>query len=198
MVSTARTRAYIDAVDAEFWQGDAALTLPNQTFDEAHTLRIGGKTVRLLHPGRGHTDGDLVALFVEDRVVHTGDLFFNGRYPNIDLEAGGSVQAWSDTIDRILDLEFDLVIPGHGPVTDAAGLREFQRFMQELAAVGREAADSGRSLADTIAGATLDADAGYDVMAIPFVMRLDRDFVLRRAWEETRGSVERIQIPGGE
>jgi glyoxylase-like metal-dependent hydrolase (beta-lactamase superfamily II) len=198
VVSTARTRAYIDAVDAEFWQGDAALTLPNQTFDEAHTLRIGGKTVRLLHPGRGHTDGDLVALFVEDRVVHTGDLFFNGRYPNIDLEAGGSVQAWSDTIDRILDLEFDLVIPGHGPVTDAAGLREFQRFMQELAAVGREAADSGRSLADTIAGATLDADAGYDVMAIPFVMRLDRDFVLRRAWEETRGSVERIQIPGGE
>lgn len=198
VISTAKTRAYIDAVDAEFWQGEAAQTLPGQTFEDSHTLEVGGKTVRLLHPGPGHTDGDLVALFVEDRVLHTGDLFFNGRYPNIDLEAGGSVQEWSATIDRILALDFDHVIPGHGPVTDANGLRDFQRFMQQLAAVGEEAARTGRSLVDTQARATLDADAGYEVMAIPFVMRLDRDFVLRRAWEETTGSFERIQIPGGE
>jgi glyoxylase-like metal-dependent hydrolase (beta-lactamase superfamily II) len=48
-----------------------------------------------------------VALFVEDKVLHTGDLFFNGRYPNIDLEAGGSVREWVATIDRVLELDFD-------------------------------------------------------------------------------------------
>ena len=194
IISTDRTLAYLDAFDAEYWSGDAAGTLPNETFEQEHTLSIGGKTVRLLHLGRGHTDGDLVVHFVEDRTVHTGDLFFNGRYPNIDLEAGGSVREWSATIDRILELDFEHVIPGHGPVTDAAGLRAFQRFMVQLAEVGREAERSGRSLEETQANAVLDADAGYEVMAIPFVMRLDRDFVVRRAWEEANGSFERVVV----
>jgi glyoxylase-like metal-dependent hydrolase (beta-lactamase superfamily II) len=194
VVSTDRTLAYMDALDAEYWSGEAAGTLPNETFEQDHTLSIGGKTLRLLHLGRGHTDGDLVVHFVEDRTVHTGDLFFNGRYPNIDLEAGGSVREWSTTIDRILELDFDHLIPGHGPVTDAAGLRAFQRFMVQLAEVGREAERSGRSLEETLANAVLDTDAGYEVMAIPFVMRRDRDFVVRRAWEEANGSFERVVV----
>jgi glyoxylase-like metal-dependent hydrolase (beta-lactamase superfamily II) len=198
VISTVRTRAYLDALDADYWRGDAARTLPNATFDGERTLRLGGKTIRLFHPGRGHTDGDLVALFVEDRVVHTGDLFFNGRYPNIDLEAGGSVREWVASIDRILELEFDRVIPGHGPVTDRDGLRDFQRFMQQLAASAEAAARGGLSLAQHRSQAQLDADAGYEVMAIPFVMRLDRDFVLRRAWEEANGAFEPVRIPGGE
>jgi glyoxylase-like metal-dependent hydrolase (beta-lactamase superfamily II) len=127
--------------------------------------------------------------------VHTGDLFFNGRYPNIDLEAGGSVREWSATIDRILALDFEHVIPGHGPVTDADGLREFHRFMQQLGDIARDAERSGKSLAETQASAVLDADAGYDVMAIPFVMRLDRDFVVKRAWEEGTGSFQRVTPP---
>jgi glyoxylase-like metal-dependent hydrolase (beta-lactamase superfamily II) len=198
VISTERTRAYLDALDAGYWEGAAAGTLPNSMVDGERTLELGGKTIRLIHPGRGHTDGDLVVLFVEDRVVHTGDLFFNGRYPNIDLEAGGSVREWSATIDRILELDFDQVIPGHGPVTDADGLRGFQRFMQQLAAAGAEAASSGASLADIQARANVDADTGYEVMAIPLVMRLDRDFVLRRSWEEATGRFERVELPGGE
>ena len=79
-------------------------------------------------------------------------------------------------------------------MTDAEGLRAFQRFMGQLAAVGREAERSGRSLEETQANAVLDADAGYDVMAIPFVMRLDPDFVLRRAWEEATGNFERMEL----
>jgi glyoxylase-like metal-dependent hydrolase (beta-lactamase superfamily II) len=192
--SSQRTREYLDALDADYWSGEAAGTLPSETVEGERTLHLGGKTLRLLTLGRGHTDGDLVVLFVEDRTVHTGDLFFNGRYPNIDLEAGGSVREWSATIDRILELDFDHVIPGHGPVTDADGLRAFQRFMNQLAEVSREAERSGRSLEETLANATLDADAGYDVMAIPFVMRLDRDFVIRRAWEEATGNFERVEI----
>ena len=85
-------------------------------------------------------------LFVEDRVLHTGDLFFNRRYPNIDLEAGGSVQQWAETLDRVLALGFDKVIPGHGPVTDRTGLLEFQRFIAELAEFASESAAAGKSL----------------------------------------------------
>jgi len=200
VISTERTLAYLKQLDAEYWQGDAAGTLPNQTFEDEREFQIGGKTVRLIHPGRGHTDGDLVVLFVEDRVLHTGDLFFNGRYPNIDLEAGGSVQEWAGSLDRVLALDFDHVIPGHGPVTDRAGLVAFQRFVQQLADVGAEAAKSGRSLAETQRSAALDADTGFEVMSIPFVMRLDRDFVVKRSWEEATGNFTRVQpaAPGAE
>jgi cyclase len=195
VVATERTRAYLDHLDADYWEGDAAGTLPNELFERDHVIELGGKTVQLLHPGRGHTDGDLVALFVEDRVLHTGDLFFNGTYPNIDLEAGGSVKEWVETLDRVLALDFDRVIPGHGPVTDRAGLQAFQRFMRQLAEAGAQAARENRPLEEMQQTAAVDADEGYDVMSIPFVMRLDRDFVLRRAWEEATGRFERIQLP---
>jgi cyclase len=195
IVATEKTLAYLKQVDADYWQGAAAGTLPNETFRNERELRIGDKTVRLIHPGRGHTDGDLVALFVEDKVLHTGDLFFNGRYPNIDLEAGGSVREWVETIDRVLQLDFDKVIPGHGPVTDRAGLVAFQTFMRQLADVGAQAARNGWSLDETEREAALDADAGYQPISIPFVMKLDRAFVVRRAWEEATNKVERITLP---
>ncbi|MGH7898801.1 MAG: MBL fold metallo-hydrolase [Candidatus Binatia bacterium] len=195
VVATEKTLAYLKQVDADYWQGGAAGTLPNETFRNEHELTIGDKTVRLIHPGRGHTDGDLVALFVQDKVLHTGDLFFNGRYPNIDLEAGGSVREWVDTIDRVLQLDFDKVIPGHGPVTDRAGLVAFQTFMRQLADVGAQAVRNGWSLDETEREAALDADSGYEVLSIPFVMKLDRAFVVRRAWEEATNKVERIALP---
>ena len=198
IIATDRTLAYLKQVDADYWKGDAAGTLPNQTFRNEHVLKIADKTVRLIHPGRGHTDGDLVALFVEDRVLHAGDLYFNGRYPNIDLEAGGSIREWVATIDRVLLLDFDRVIPGHGPVTDREGLRAFQNFMRELADVGEQAARNGWSLDDTEREAKLSADAGYEVMSIPFVMKLDRAFVVRRAWEDATGKVQHIALPGVE
>jgi cyclase len=195
IVATERTLEYLKQVDADYWKGDAAGTLPNETFRNEHELKVGNKTVRLIHPGRGHTDGDLVALFVEDKVLHTGDLFFNGRYPNIDLEAGGSVHEWVAAIDRVLELDFDRVIPGHGPVTDREGLRAFQTFMRQLADVGEQVVRHGWSLDDTEREAALDADRDYQVMSIPFVVKLDRAFVVRRAWEEATGNVQRIALP---
>ncbi len=192
--ATGRTLGYLRALDADYWSGGAGGTLPNEVVDRSREFRIGDKTVRLLHPGRGHTDGDLVALFVEDRVLHTGDLFFNARYPNIDLEAGGSVSEWGDTIDRLFDLDFEHVIPGHGPVSDAEGLRSFQRFIRQLAAVGADAARRGLTLEETLDQARLDADADYEEQSIPFVLQLDRRFVIRRAWEEATGQVTRIRL----
>jgi cyclase len=189
ILSTARTREHLLQRDAAYWSGAAGKTLPNVTFGDSHELRVGHKRVETFYLGRGHTDGDLVVLFVEDRVLHTGDLCFNGRYPNIDLEAGGSVQEWGDTLQRVLELDFDRVIPGHGPATDRAGLLRFQRFIQDLAAVAREAARNGQALDAFQRSAPLRADEGFEEMVIPFVMRLDRAFVLKRAWEEATGKV---------
>jgi glyoxylase-like metal-dependent hydrolase (beta-lactamase superfamily II) len=199
VVATGRTRGYMLDFDADYWSGGNAETLPNETFEAEHELRIGGKTIRALHLGRGHTGGDLVVLFVEDRVLHLGDLLFNGRYPNVDLEAGGSIEAWIATLDRALALDFDRVIPGHGPVTDREGIRSFQAFLREVWQLAGQAAAEGLSLEQTqeLARRTLTSDAGFAVLAIPLVMSRDRDFVVRRAFEEATGAV-RPPGEGGE
>jgi len=195
VVATRRTLDFLRALDAGYWQGAAAETLPNDVFDDRHEMRIGDKTIRSLYLRWGHTGGDLVVQFVEDRVLHTGDLCFNARYPRVDLEAGGSIVAWIATLDRVLELDFDAVIPGHGAVTDRQGILSFQRFLRELWNVGQEAAREGRSLEETLAVATLSEDEGYGVIAVPLVFRIDRDFVIQRAWEEATGAVEPVEVP---
>ena len=195
VIATERTKAYMLGLDGSYWDGAAAETLPNDVFRDEHELRVGGKTVRSFHLGAGHTGGDLVVLFVEDRVLHTGDLFFHDRYPNIDLEGGGSLPAWIATLDRVLELDFERVIPGHGATTDRQGLLDFQAFLRELWEVGSAAARDGLALDATLARAKLTRDAGYETIGIPFVFRLDRDFVVRRAWEEATGSVKAVALP---
>lgn len=183
IVSTTRTREYMDSIDARFWSRHAAHR-PNEFVDGEQEIRVGDKTLRVLHPGRGHTGGDLVVLFVEDEVLHTGDLFFNGSYPNIDLEAGGSVREWAATLERVLALDFERVIPGHGPVTDRAGLERYRDFMAELAQIAEQAAQRGQSLDDFLDAAELTQDAGFGVLGIPGLAGFGRRFVLQRAWEE--------------
>jgi len=194
VVATERTRDYLNLLDAEFWQGEAAGTAPNDTFERTHEMRIGGKTIRSYAMGRGHTDGDLVVLFVEDRVLHAGDLFFHRLYPNIDLEAGGSVRDWSNTLKQVLELDFDHVIPGHGPVASREDLAGFARFMSELAASVGQAVDDGLTLDQTLKSVDLKEDEGYGEL-LPLIMNLDRDFVVKRAWEEATGIVKPVELP---
>jgi len=195
VVATRRTLDYLQFFDAGYWEGAAAATLPNDTFDDRHELRIGGKTIRFRHLGRGHTAGDLVAHFIDDRVIHTGDLFFNEFYPDIDLEAGGSLREWISTIDRILELDFDHVIPGHGPVADREALLSFQRFLRDLWEQVSAAAEAGSTLREAQASVDLRTDEGFGVISVPFLFSFDRDFVVKRAWEEASGVVRPMDVP---
>jgi cyclase len=213
IVATESTRQHMLERDGSFWKGDHTRTLPNETFGPSagqfgraeananaadtpddsheHTIEIGGKTVRLIFLGNGHTDGDLVVLFEQDSVIHTGDLVFNRSYPNIDLEAGGSIPAWMQTLDRVLELDFTQVIPGHGPVTDAAGIRVYQQFLAQLWEIATDATERNLTLKQMRAENRLHGDAGYAIFYVPFIVNLDRDFVLGRAFEEAcPGTVE--------
>jgi glyoxylase-like metal-dependent hydrolase (beta-lactamase superfamily II) len=191
IVATERTRQLLQILDAPYWQGDAAASLPNETFGDRHEIALGGKTVRAIHLGPGHTDGDMVVLFVEDRVIHLGDLLFNELYPSVDLEAGGSIRAWPDTLDKVLALDFDRVIPGHGAVTDRNGIQQFQRFLRDVWSQVDAAVKAGKGLDQTLASVHLTEDAGYRTFGVPGVFRFDRDFVVRRAWEEASGAVQK-------
>ncbi len=192
VVATEKTLHYLKTIDGAAWEGDAAALLPNETFADAMDIEMGGKTIRLYHPGRGHTDGDLVVLFVDEDTIHMGDLLFHKHYPNIDLEAGGTIVEWSATLDETKKLPFTNVIPGHGELTDRGGIDQYQVFIEQLAEVGRTAAANGWTKEETIEKADLTADAGYEEIAFfGLPIGLDREFVLTRTWEEATGNFER-------
>lgn len=104
------------------------------TFDQRMHLRLGGKEVVLAYFGRAHTDGDIVALFPQHRVLAAGDMFAYGdRTPElIDYAGGGSAKDWPATLDKALALPFDRVVPGHGVVTTRAEMQKFRDSTQAL------------------------------------------------------------------
>jgi len=188
VVATERTLHHLQATDAGYFSGAAAALLPNETFADKREVVLGNKTVLLFHTGRGHTDGDLVALFLEDGVLHAGDLFFNRLYPNIDLEAGGSVKEWVATLDRVRELPFSQVIPGHGPISGRDGLLQFQGFMRQLAEIGQKAAAEAWNRDEAEHTPLLTEDQGYGQVKLIVPIGMNREFVLRRAWEEATGN----------
>ncbi len=82
-------------------------------FDNELSVFLGGAEVRAVYLGRGHTNGDAVIYFPDLRAIHSGDLVIEGM-PFIDYDNGGSGIEWVKTIDNILKIDFDTVIPGHG------------------------------------------------------------------------------------
>jgi len=101
-------------------------------FTEETSVFLGGKEARARHFGRGHTNGDAIIYFPALRTIHTGDLMA-GNTPLIDYPGGGSVVEWTKTLDAAMKtLDFDTVIPGHGAVTDKAGLLAYRNNVEKL------------------------------------------------------------------
>ena len=105
---------------------------PRLIFADETAVFLGGAEVQMFHFGRGHTNGDAIVYFPDLRTVHTGDLFVYGQRldgstlsPFWDFGNGGSVLEWPATLTRLLALDFDTVIPGHGPILTKADIRTF-------------------------------------------------------------------------
>ena len=102
------------------------------TFTQEASVFLGGKEVRAKYFGRGHTNGDAIIYFPADRTIHTGDLM-SGASPLIDYSGGGSIVEWTKTLDAAMaQLDFDTVIPGHGAVTNKAGLMTYRNNVEKL------------------------------------------------------------------
>jgi glyoxylase-like metal-dependent hydrolase (beta-lactamase superfamily II) len=102
--------------------------MANVTLDNSLRLFLGGKRVEVYRFGRAHTDGDIVVLFPDHRVLSAGDMFtFGDATPQlIDYAGGGSARDWTGTLDGALKLDFDQVVPGHGLVTTKQEMRKFR------------------------------------------------------------------------
>jgi glyoxylase-like metal-dependent hydrolase (beta-lactamase superfamily II) len=128
--------------------------LPTITFSRELAVNVGGKGIRTYWFGRGHTSGDAVVYFPEQKAIHTGDLYLSFPRPPdkppgagiyVDYAQGGSFLEWTATLDRVLTLDFDTVIPGHGPVATRADLVKFRANVAAMLARIQGLVKSGAS-----------------------------------------------------
>jgi glyoxylase-like metal-dependent hydrolase (beta-lactamase superfamily II) len=106
--------------------------LPVITFSDDMYLSINNESVHAIHVPSAHTDGDSIIHFKKANVVHTGDIFFNGYFPFIDVDNGGSVKGVILAVDTILSITDDnsKIIPGHGPLADKAQLVAYRNMLR--------------------------------------------------------------------
>ena len=127
--------------------------LPVVTFTQDLALHLNGDSVRVQHVAHAHTDGDALVKFERANVLHMGDVYFNGLYPFIDAESGGSIGGLLTAIGSGLALSdaTTIVVPGHGPVSNRKELAAYGVMLKghrdRIAALKAQ----GKSLAQVIA-----------------------------------------------
>lgn len=114
----------------------------NLIFTNNTTLFLDNSQIELHHFANSHTDGDIVVLFVTDRVLYADDLFTDG-HPFIDYATGGSSQGWIEALDGILNLDFETIIPSRGPVTTRSEVQLFRDWFVTLRTRVRQLVERG-------------------------------------------------------
>ena len=185
VIAQRRTRNHLIELDTSFWESETAWSLlPDDLVDEERELHFGDETIRIFHPGRGHTDGDVVVSFGTRHIVHTGDLFLHDMYPFIDLRGGGSARDWPATLDRVLAIpDVAQYIPGHGPLSTRADVERFQAYLRSLLSQVQGLVAAGKSLSQIQSAVDLRA---YDAFAgMPFFTSRAHD--IQWVYEELTG-----------
>ncbi len=134
----------------------------NTTYRDDREVKVGNATAKAYYFGRGHTSGDTFVYFPDVRVVSTGDMFV-AQAPNADFPFGGSVVEWVKSLDKLLKLDFDTAIPGHGtdPMTKA-DVQAFRDKLNTLLTRAQQAVKSGTPKEQLLASIKTD-DIGWNV-----------------------------------
>ncbi len=117
-------------------------TPPTRTFDGALDVQVGDKQVQLIEVGPAHTRGDVLVLSPADKTVFTGDILFIEGTP---IMWQGPVANWIAACERIEAMDVDTIVPGHGPLTDKAGVRAVREYLQYVHDEARIRYDNGMS-----------------------------------------------------
>ena len=130
-------------------------TPPTTSFTGERTLSVGGREVVLIELGPAHTPGDAAAFVPDQRVVYAGDILFIGGTPII---WAGPVDNWIRACNRLLELEADVYVPGHGPITDRAGVVAARSYLEFVRDEATRRFERGMSAPEAVAD--IDAHLG--------------------------------------
>ena len=140
--------------------------LPVITFKDDIMFHMNGEDIMVFHVHEAHTDGDAMVYFTQSNVLHMGDTHFNGRYPYIDLNSGGSVEGYIAANKKALMVMNDdtKIIPGHGEASNKAGLTSYISMLEELKSNAMAKINSGASEEDFVKDTSITQkydDLGY-------------------------------------
>jgi cyclase len=127
--------------------------LPSETFNGELTLRVGSREVQLIEVGPAHTRGDTLALLPAERVLFSGDILFHGAHP---IAWAGPVSNWIAACDRILAMDLEVIVPGHGPPADQNAVRELKAYFEYLYECARRCHSEGLSALQAARSISLD------------------------------------------
>jgi glyoxylase-like metal-dependent hydrolase (beta-lactamase superfamily II) len=141
------------------------VALPVVTFESDVTIHYNDEELYVFHVDNAHTDGDGLILFRKANVLHTGDTLFNGFYPFIDADSGGSIDGMIASADKVLGIvnEQTRIIPGHGPLATPKDLKAFRDMLATLRDSVAKLIRDGKTLEQAIEAAptkSLDAEWG--------------------------------------
>jgi glyoxylase-like metal-dependent hydrolase (beta-lactamase superfamily II) len=138
---------YLKWIFAPFHFDDVQLLFPTDVFDDYLELSVGDTAVHLLEMGPAHTRGDAVVHVPDRSVVFTGDLLFHGSHPVVWV---GPVQNWIAACDRVIKLGVEVVVPGHGPITNLTAVRQMRDYFEMLVNETRQRYFAGMSAQDAV------------------------------------------------
>jgi len=157
------------------WSDLDSVAMPTRTFERCLSLTVGDKQVDLVDLGPAHTASDTIAWVPQDRVVFTGDLLFNEGHPII---WDGPVENWIAACQYIIDLDPEVVVPGHGPITDTGAVANLKAYFEYVRDEARARFEAGLGWKD--AGRDIDMGA-YDGWTDPERI-VANVFALYRQW----------------
>ncbi len=111
-----------------------------ETFNSTLSLTVGGRRVELIEVGPAHTAGDVLVHLPDDGVVFTGDILFIGGTP---IVWDGPIGNWIEACDRIMAMGCRTIVPGHGPLTDEAGVRAVADYLGFVRSEAKARFDAG-------------------------------------------------------
>jgi cyclase len=151
--------AFFKKIFGAFDFAGVTMRLPDRTFTGEHALTVGDKQVQLIQVGPAHTAGDVIAYVPANRVVYTGDILFIDGTP---IAWAGPVANWIRACDRIMALDADVIVPGHGPITDKAGVKRMQDYLVYVEREARKRHAAGMNSWDAAQDIALDSFGAWE------------------------------------
>jgi cyclase len=134
------------------------VTPPDKTFEGELTLKVGDKMVHLIEVGPAHTQGDTLVHIPADQIVFTGDILFIGGHPII---WAGPTSNWLRACDRILAMDVETIVPGHGPITNKKGVAEIKGYFEYIFDEARKRYEAGMPAFEAARDIPLDRYASW-------------------------------------
>lgn len=177
---------YLLDIFGDFDFANVAERAPTRTFSGELGVKVGDKPVRLIEVGPAHTAGDVLVHLPEDRIVYTGDILFIDGTP---IMWAGPVGNWITACDKILAMDVEAIVPGHGPITDKAGVRKVQAYLRYIDGEARKRFDAGLSV----------RDAAHDIALCDYASWIDAERIavnVDTLYREYRGDPSAPDIVG--